>query len=135
MLFYPNRNTAAVCPGSESELVVGVVVELKMLSPHLTTPSGGAPRSGLRRMIPGPPRHALARNTLLPLKEPCVCNMSSQTIPETTDYPALSLGYAASSCTSVNIVGLDVKVYGLEEAKSSLLPLAAIVSYSARPRP
>jgi len=50
-------------------------------------------------------------------------------IPETTDYPSLSLGYSNASCTTVNIVGLDVKVYGLEETRSSSLPLAAVVSF------
>ena len=54
--------------------------------------------------------------------------MSSVPILEATDYPALSLGYADASCISVDIVGLDVKVYGLKEVESSTLPLAAVVS-------
>lgn len=54
--------------------------------------------------------------------------MSTETIPEQTDYPSLALGYPPTSCTSVNIVGLDVKVYGLKEVGNSSLPLAAIVS-------
>jgi hypothetical protein len=49
-------------------------------------------------------------------------------IPESTDYPSLRLGHPTTSCTSVNIVGLDVKVYGLDEVKHSSLPLAAVVS-------
>jgi hypothetical protein len=47
---------------------------------------------------------------------------------EQTDYPTLSLGHTAS-CLSVSIVGLDVKVYGLEEIKGSTKPIAALVSF------
>lgn len=59
--------------------------------------------------------------------------MSSVAIPENTDYPTLNLGYNETSCQTVNIVGLDVKVYGLEEVQSSSLPLAAVVSVSFDP--
>ena len=54
--------------------------------------------------------------------------MSSVPILEATDYPGLSLGYADASFISVDIVGLDVKLYGLKEVESSTLPLAAVVS-------
>ncbi|KAK1922696.1 Alpha/Beta hydrolase protein [Papiliotrema laurentii] len=53
-------------------------------------------------------------------------------IPESTDYPSLRLGHPTTSCTSVNIVGLDVKVYGLDEVKHSSLPLAAVIATHGR---
>jgi len=49
-------------------------------------------------------------------------------LPETTDYPSLALEHASFSCTDVHIVGLQLKVYGLEEIKGSNLPIAAVVS-------
>jgi hypothetical protein len=52
---------------------------------------------------------------------------SSQPVLEQTDYPSLALGHPSLSCRSVNIAGLDVKVYGLDEVKDNSLPLAAVV--------
>jgi hypothetical protein len=53
--------------------------------------------------------------------------MSNVAIPEHTDYPTLTLGHPATSCSIVNIVGLEVHVYGLQEIKGSSLPIAAVV--------
>lgn len=48
-------------------------------------------------------------------------------IPVDTDYPTLDLGHPHASCKDVSIVGLNVKIYGLEEIKHSSLPIAAVV--------
>ena len=53
--------------------------------------------------------------------------MPDAAIPEHTDYPTLTLGHHATSCSIVHIVGLEVHVYGLEEIKGSNLPVAAVV--------
>ena len=56
--------------------------------------------------------------------------MPDAAIPEHTDYPTLTLGHHATSCSIVHIVGLEVHVYGLEEIKGSSLPVAAVVRRS-----
>ncbi len=44
-----------------------------------------------------------------------------------TIYPSLALGHPHVLSTEVSIVGLDLRVYGLEEIKDSKLPIAAVV--------
>lgn len=52
----------------------------------------------------------------------------STPVLEGTDYPSLTGGHRESSCTDISIVGLHVKVYGLNEIEGSKLPIAAVVS-------
>jgi len=47
---------------------------------------------------------------------------------EETHYPSLTLGHPHSSCKDISIVGLDLKIYGLDEIKGNKLPIAAVVS-------
>lgn len=49
---------------------------------------------------------------------------------EQTHYPSLGEGHPVTSCTDISIVGLEIKVYGLEEIKHSSLPIAAVVHSS-----
>lgn len=56
--------------------------------------------------------------------------MTAQPVLEGTHYPSLTGGHPDSSCTDISIVGLHVKVYGLEEIEGSNLPIAAVVSRS-----
>ena len=44
-----------------------------------------------------------------------------------TIYPSLALGHPHVLSTEVSIVGLDLRVYGLEEIMDSKLPIAAVV--------
>ncbi|CAD6572983.1 MAG: hypothetical protein TREMPRED_000703 [Tremellales sp. Tagirdzhanova-0007] len=53
-------------------------------------------------------------------------------IPEHTHYPTLTLSHSDVSCKDVSIVGLDVKVYGLEEIKHNSLPIAAVIALHGR---
>ncbi|KAL7421065.1 hypothetical protein Q5752_003949 [Cryptotrichosporon argae] len=48
------------------------------------------------------------------------------------DYPSLNLGHPAVSETDVSIVGLDLKVYGLDEIRGSTLPLAVVIALHGR---
>ena len=50
-------------------------------------------------------------------------------IPEITDYPTLTLGHIHSSCTDLHIVGLELKIYGLDEIRDSELPISVVVSW------
>ena len=47
----------------------------------------------------------------------------------TTDYPSLQCGYPSSSKTEISIVGLELRVFGLDEIRQngSGLPVAAVV--------
>lgn len=54
--------------------------------------------------------------------------MCAAPVLEGTNYPSLTSGHPESSCTDILIVGLHVKVYGLDEIKGSKLPIAAVVS-------
>lgn len=44
------------------------------------------------------------------------------------DYPTLNLGYPTASRKTVQIVDLDVHIWGLEEIAQSKLPIAVVVS-------
>jgi hypothetical protein len=55
----------------------------------------------------------------------------SEGIPETTHYPTLALGHKHSSSKDLHIVGLELKIYGLEEIRDSTLPLAVVVGIPA----
>ncbi|WVQ93019.1 hypothetical protein IAU59_000082 [Kwoniella sp. CBS 9459] len=49
-----------------------------------------------------------------------------------TDYPSLTLGHPEVSVRDVGIVGLHVKVYGLEEIKSSARGVAVLIAAHGR---
>ncbi|WVQ81181.1 hypothetical protein IAT38_003303 [Cryptococcus sp. DSM 104549] len=47
-------------------------------------------------------------------------------------YPGLTLGHPEVSVTDLHIVGLELKVYGLEEIRGSGLPVAAMIAAHGR---
>ncbi|RXK38455.1 hypothetical protein M231_04220 [Tremella mesenterica] len=53
-------------------------------------------------------------------------------ILDQTDYSTLSLGHPPVSRKELHIVGLELRVYGLEEIKDSNLPIACIIATHGR---
>ncbi|ORY33053.1 hypothetical protein BCR39DRAFT_520946 [Naematelia encephala] len=49
-----------------------------------------------------------------------------------TDYASLNMGHPATSCRLVLLAGFQVKVYGLDEIRSSDLPIACIIATHGR---
>ena len=49
-----------------------------------------------------------------------------------TDYPTLQCGHPSSSKTEISIVGLELRVFGLDEIRESKLPVAVVVSMCYR---
>ena len=57
-------------------------------------------------------------------------NMPSTSV---TQHDSMDLGYPHVSVIDISIVGLQLKIYGLEEIKGSNLPVAAVVGPSHAP--
>nr|ODO03828.1 hypothetical protein L204_00167 [Cryptococcus depauperatus CBS 7855] len=57
---------------------------------------------------------------------------SGARILQKTDYPSLAKDYPEPSVRDVNIVGLELKVYGLEEIRTSDRPLVVMISCHGR---